>query len=113
MILIMLILQMVLWTGIDAEHKASLEVSCNKVALKYGGTPTSNKRIVEFQIYDERFDRMWTYHMPMRVGEIGEILLEPTEYWTERIKNENNITLKVENIEYNFDLRGSYKAIEC
>ena len=53
-----LLLTTILWTGFDPATNAELEVSCQKIAVDYGGSPTSNRVKVTFGKYDPQFHNL-------------------------------------------------------
>lgn len=103
-----------LWAGFDHLNSAQLAViDCKNVELYHGGEPTANKRRVDFWFKDIEYGHTYLYSKAMYVGNRGQIVLEPAEYWIEEIKRQPNIVLRVEGKEYIFDLTGTAERIKC
>ena len=106
-------LLMILWLGTDPNTGATLEVSCDKVEIDYGGKPTSNKIKITFGKYDPQFNYLWKYSIPMKVSPTGALLLEPTEDWIEEIRTQDELIVEIEGKIYTFNLTGTAEKIKC
>ena len=108
------VISFILWSTVDKVNDAELVVvNCNKVELHYGGQYSSSKKNIAFWMEGVRYKHTWMYIWPMEVTPTGAILLEPAAFWVEEIKSKENIKLRVENKDFNFDLTGSSKVIKC
>ena len=113
MLLQLLVLSSLLWTGVDNSGKATINVSCDKVEIHYGGQPTANKIPVSFWFKDKTYGHTYRYVVTMYVGPIGEVILEPAGYWIEEIRLKEELKIKIRDNTYIFDLTGTSKAINC
>lgn len=109
--LLELLASLVLWTGFDQEAK--LQVTCASVTLQYGGAAKASPTPVAFWFEDLKYGHTYLYVVPMPVMPNGSVKLEPTEFWLEEIRQQKNLKLRVSNRDYNFDLTGTKKLIDC
>ena len=107
--LLELLANVILW--VSTTQDAQLKVGCNKVEFHYGGKPTAEDIVVGFYVKGKNYQRMWKYEVPMRVNPIGAILLEPTQFWVEEVKEQGELVLIVKGKKYVFDLTGSRKKL--
>jgi hypothetical protein len=113
MLLEFLLISSFLWSGQDVTGNATLNVTCDKVEIHYGGAPTANKKKVAFWMKDLRYNHTYLYSVAMPVGSIGQIVLEPTEFWLEEIRVQKEMVIKIDGKHYIFNLEGSKQAINC
>ena len=103
----------VLWASTEIlDPEIELRVSCDRVELDINASPKATPVLVKFYVKDMRYKFIWSYRVPMKYDAQGNILLEPTKYWIEEIRNNDSVTLEVENKQYTFNLKGSKKALE-
>lgn len=108
-----LLLGAILWSSQDLNSDAELRVNCDQVEIYFSEKPKGKYLTLEFFHEDKEFDYSWIYHVPMEVSSGGTLLLEPTEYWIEEIKNLHKIEFKIGKRHLVFPLKGSKKALNC
>ena len=109
--LLTLLASLVLWTGFDQD--ATIQVTCAAVTLDIGMQYRATPVRVAFWMHDPRFNLTWLYVVPMEVNVRGEIVLTPTGFWVEKIRQQKILKIKVNGKYYNFDLTGTNKLIDC
>lgn len=106
-----LLASLILWTGIDQDAK--LQVTCAAVTLDIGLESRARPEPVAFWFKDLQFDHTWLYVIPMELDSKGRIILEPTGFWIEEIRQQKELVVRVDNKYYTFDLKGTKDLIDC
>ena len=108
-----LLLSVLLFTTVDLNgSNATLNVTCDMVAVDYGARPRAQKVPVTFIFEDKEFKRIWRYSVPMALNVKGDLLLTPAAYWVEEVRTSTRLELNIDGTDYPFDLTGSTKSLK-